>query len=171
PPEPRIPTHLPTSLTDSVTSMLDPLDREILRLVQENNRLSHAAIGKTVGLSDSSVRRRLHALREKGVIEADVSILAPETVGIQAIVTVSFETESVEGDDAFRQRMLETPEVSQCYAVSGEVDYILVVHVPDLPSYEAWGKRVLMADPAIRRYGTHLVWNRVKFSTAIPLPG
>ena len=149
--------------------MLDSLDWEILRLVQADNRLSHAAIGKAVGLSDSSVRRRLQALRAQGVIEADVSILSPESVGIQAIVTVHFGTESVEGDEAFRQRMLDTPEVSQCYSVSGDVDYILVVHAPDLPSYEAWGKRVLMADSAIRRYGTHLVWNRVKFSTAIPL--
>ena len=149
--------------------MLDSLDRAILRIVQQNNQRTHAQIGKEVGLSPSSVRRRLKLLRVSGVIQADVSILAPEAAGIQAIVHVSFGEESVEADDAFRQRMRESPEVTQCYAVSGDIDYVLIVHAQDLPSYEAWGKRALMSDPAIRRYDTHLVWSRVAFTTEVPL--
>ncbi|MEL7362345.1 MAG: Lrp/AsnC family transcriptional regulator [Bacteroidota bacterium] len=149
--------------------MLDPLDRALLGEIQADNQQTHAQLGAKVGLSASSVRRRLTALRARGVIEAEVAILAPETVGVQAIVLVTFGEESVEGDDAFRERMRAAPEVQQCYSVAGEVDYVLVVHAPDLASYEAWGKRVLMADPTIRRYDTHLVWSRVKFSTAIPL--
>ncbi len=149
--------------------MLDPLDKSILRIVQENNQQTHAQIGATVGLSASSVRRRLKALRARGIIEADVSILAPDTTGIQAIVMVTFGDESVEADDAFRAQMRAAPEVSQCYAVSGDIDFVLVVHAPDLPSYEAWTKRVLMSNPAIRRSDTHVVWSRVTFSTALPL--
>ena len=148
---------------------LDALDRALLRLVQQDNRLTHDRLGAAVGLSPSAVRRRLKGLRETGVIEADVAVLAPEAAGIQALVHVTFGDESVEADDAFRRRMREAPEVSQCYAVSGDIDYVLVVHAADLPSYEAWGKRSLMSDPAIRRYDTHLVWSRVKFSTAVPL--
>ncbi|MEO1077018.1 MAG: Lrp/AsnC family transcriptional regulator [Bacteroidota bacterium] len=149
--------------------MLDPLDRALLGEIQADNQQTHAQLGAKVGLSASSVRRRLTALRARGVIEAEVAILAPETVGVQAVVLVTFGEESVEGDDAFRERMRAAPEVQQCYSVAGDVDYVLVVHAPDLASYEAWGKRVLMADPTIRRYDTHLVWSRVKFSTAIPL--
>ena len=149
--------------------MLDSIDRAILNLVQQDNQRTHAEIGAAVGLSASSVRRRLKALRTAGVIQADVSILAPESIGIQAIVLVTFGSESLAGDTAFRERMLAQPEVSQCYAVSGDIDYVLVVHAADLPSYENWGKQVLMADPAIRRYDTHLVWSRVKFSMALPL--
>ncbi|MEO1479890.1 MAG: Lrp/AsnC family transcriptional regulator [Bacteroidota bacterium] len=149
--------------------MLDPLDRALLGEIQADNQQTHAQLGAKVGLSASSVRRRLTALRARGVIEAEVAILAPETVGVQAVVLVTFGEESVEGDDAFRERMRAAPEVQQCYSVAGDVDYVLVVHAPDLASYESWGKRVLMADPTIRRYDTHLVWSRVKFSTAIPL--
>ena len=149
--------------------MLDALDLALLRLVQANNRLTHDRLGAAVGLSPSAVRRRLRVLRETGVIEADVAVVAPEAAGVQALVHVTFGEESVEADEAFRRRMREAPEVSQCYAVSGDVDYILMVHAADLQSYEAWGKRVLMSDPAIRRYDTNLVWSRVKFSTAVPL--
>ncbi|MEM1125036.1 MAG: Lrp/AsnC family transcriptional regulator [Bacteroidota bacterium] len=148
---------------------IDAIDRAILALVQVNNQRTHHEIGEAVGLSASSVRRRLKALRARGIIEADVSILAPRAAGIQVVVTVSFGRESVEGDEAFRERIRAAPEVSQCYAISGDVDYVLIVHAPDLASYEAWGKRVLMADPTIRRYDTRVVWSRVKFETALPL--
>ncbi|MEM1270650.1 MAG: Lrp/AsnC family transcriptional regulator [Bacteroidota bacterium] len=149
--------------------MIDDLDRAILRLVQRDNQRTHAEIGDQVGLSASSVRRRLSRLREVGLIEADVSIVSPEAAGVEAVVLVTFGTESVEHDAAFRERMQAEPAVTQCYSVSGDVDYVLVVHAPDLPTYEAWGKRVLMSDATISRYSTHLVWKRVKFSTELPL--
>ncbi|MEM6328456.1 MAG: Lrp/AsnC family transcriptional regulator [Bacteroidota bacterium] len=149
--------------------MLDDLDRALLRLVQRNNQRTHADLGTEVGLSPSAVRRRLKALRASGVIQADVSLVAPQVGGIQAIVHVSFGDESLEADAAFRQRMRDAPEVTQCYAVSGEIDFVLVVHAPDLPSYEAWAQRMLMTDPAIRRSDTHLVWSRVAYSTVVPV--
>ena len=147
---------------------LDTFDREILEIVQADNQQSHSAIGARVGLSPSSARRRLKRLRDAGVIEADVSIVRPEGTVSQIIVMVSFETESVASYDAFRARMAESPEVTQIYSVSGNIDFVLVVQTPDLSSYEAWGERMLMSDPAIRRYDSHVVWSRVKFSTALP---
>ena len=147
--------------------MIDDFDRAILNLVQENNQLTHAEIGAKVNLSASSVRRRLKALRDNKVIEADVSVVNPGKEMIQVIVTISFLRESVEGYNAFKEQMKAAPEVAQCYSVAGEVDAILVVNAPDLPSYEAWGERVLMSNPLIRRYNTHIVWSRVKFSMAV----
>ncbi len=147
---------------------LDSYDRAILEVVQRNNLLSHAAIGERVSLSSSSVRRRLHRLRETGVIAADVSIVNPDAERITVIVTVVFEHESLEGDREFKRRMLAAPEVSQCYSVAGSLDFILVVHTASHSDYEQWGERELMADPRIRRYDSHIAWSRVKFTTAIP---
>ncbi|ANM30500.1 hypothetical protein ABI59_14345 [Acidobacteria bacterium Mor1] len=149
--------------------MLDSFDRAILEIVQRDNQRTHADIGRQVNLSPSSVRRRLARLRKEGVIQADVALLSLGGESITAIVRVSFQQESLEANNAFKRRMQESPEVSQCYAVSGETDFILVVHAATLADYEAWGERTLMSDPAIRRYDTHIVWSRVKFSTAIPL--
>ncbi len=146
---------------------LDEFDHNILSVVQANNLRTHADIGKAVGLSPSSVRRRLAQLRSSGVIEADVSIVNPDKERITVIVTVVFQKESVEADREFKRRMREAPEVSQCYSVAGGLDFILVVHAENHSAYEAWGERELMADPGIRRYDSHIAWSRVKFSTAV----
>ncbi len=147
--------------------MIDNFDRAILNIVQRNNQLTHAEIGEKVNLSPSSVRRRLKALRQNNVIESDVSIVAPGKEIIQAIVMVSFLKESLEGYQAFKDQMQQDKAVAQCYSVSGEVDAILIVNADDLASYETWGEQVLMTNPLIRRYNTHIVWSRVKFSTAV----
>ena len=146
--------------------MLDAFDLAILNVVQHNNQLTHTEIGQQVNLSASSVRRRLARLRKEKIIKADVSIVDPVKTMIQAIVTVTFKEESLEGYQAFKERMIAEPQVSQCYAVSGDIDFILVVQAESLEKYEAWGERVLMADPTIGRYNTHIAWSRVKFSTA-----
>lgn len=147
--------------------MIDSFDRAILNIVQKNNQLTHAEIGAQINLSASSVRRRLSALRKSNVIEADVSVVDPGKEMIQAIVMVSFLRESPEGYSAFKQQMIDDPAVAQCYAVSGEIDAMLIVNAQNLASYEAWGERVLMSNPLIRRYNTHIVWSRVKFSMAV----
>lgn len=152
-----------------MTLEIDDFDRAILDVVQENNLLTHAEIGERVNLSPSSVRRRLTALREAGVIAADVSIVNPAVVGraITVIVSVMFEKETPEAYEAFRKRMLKAPEVSQCYSVAGPVDFVLICHARDLSEHEKWAERVLMADPAIKRSTSQVVWSRTKFSTRI----
>lgn len=148
--------------------MLDDHDRSILELVQRNNQLTHAAIAEAVCLSASAVRRRLRALRESGVIQSDVSIVDPDGRVIQIVVLVRFQREGVDRYRDFKERMLASPEVSQCYSVAGDVDFVLVVNAPDLAAYEAWGERVLMKDPDIRRYDSLVVYSRAKFTTELP---
>lgn len=122
-----------------------------------------------MNLSASAVRRRLGRLRAEGVIEADVSIVSAGASHVTVIVSVVFQQESLESVREFKRRIDDAGEVSQCYSVAGQIDFILVVHAPDLRSYEDWAERMLMSDPAIRRYDTHIVWSRVKFSTRVPL--
>ena len=151
--------------------MLDALDRALLDEMQRNNQQTHAVLGRRVGLSPSAVRRRLARLRAEGVIQADVSIVAPDPAAITVIVQVRYEKETLKSGQDFRRRMQDAPEVSQCYSVAGETDFILVVHAPNLAAYEAWGERTLMSDPLILRYDSHVVWSRVKFSTVLPTFG
>lgn len=148
--------------------MLDDYDRALLALVQRDNQWTHARLGQAVHLSPSSVRRRLKALREAGVIRADVALVDTDRTTVTVVVLVRFGQESTEGTARFEQRMRALPEVAQCYAVAGSVDYVLVVHAADLAGYEAWGKRVLMDDPDIKRYDSHVVWSQVKHSTVVP---
>jgi Lrp/AsnC family transcriptional regulator, leucine-responsive regulatory protein len=148
---------------------LDRFDRDILRIVQENNQLSHAAIGEQVGLSGSAVRRRLAALRAAGIIERDVSVLASRSAGITLIVSVTFGHETPALYAAFDDQMRTLPEVTQCYHVAGAVDYVLVVSAPSLEWYEDWSKAQFMANEAVARYETTVVWSCKKFETARPV--
>ena len=135
--------------------------------MQKDNHRSHASIGKAVHLSASSVRRRLAALRENGVITADVSLTDPSKQGLTFIVYVSFEREEPALYDAFYKQMDDDPAVSQCYHISGDFDFLITVHATTPEAYESWGVQALMANSAIRRYSTSLVWNRSKFTTHI----
>lgn len=153
-------------MPNSATTLLDDFDQAILKQVQRDNQQSHAVIGDAVGLSPSAVRRRLARLRDLRVIEADVALVDPATLGLTFIVSVRFAREDPARVAAFKARIRAEPAVSQCYSVAGDSDFILVVHATDPAAYEAWGTRVLMADPDIDRYSSTLVWSRVKFTVA-----
>ena len=149
------------------TPTLDDFDRAILAIVQKDNQLSHASIGKRVNLSASSVRRRLTLMRKTGVITADVALTDPSKQGLTFIVHIAFEHEAPELYQNFNAQMQEDPAVSQCYHISGDFDFVLIVHAATPEAYETWGRVSLMANTAIRRYSTSLVWNRAKFTTLI----
>nr|WP_232848473.1 Lrp/AsnC family transcriptional regulator [Bowmanella yangjiangensis] len=148
---------------------LDELDKAILRIVQANNLIAHAAIGEQVGLSTSAVRRRLQLLRKQGVISQDVAIVNPVHTGVTIILSLSFADETVQTYQAFNQQMAALPEVMQSYHVAGSEDYILIVHGPSLSWYESWSQEVFMQNPKIRRYDSRVVWSCRKFSTQLAL--
>lgn len=154
--------------TDEIIHMtLDSYDLAILDIVQQDNQRSHADIGDAVNLSASSVRRRLSVMRKQGVIMADVSITDVSKRGLTFITTVYFEREDPKVYNAFRMQMNEEDAVSQCYSVSGDADFILIVHAENPEAYEIWGEQALMSNPTIRRYSTSIVWSRTKFTTRV----
>ena len=146
---------------------MDLLDAKILDILQTDCTLAHAAIGERVGLSGSAVRRRIQALRRSGAIAREVAILGEKAApaGITVLAFGSFDRESVTAYDSFRKMMRADPAVLQCYATSGPIDFALVVSARDPADYEAWGERVLMAHPSLRRFDSHVVWSTVKFTT------
>lgn len=148
---------------------LDKFDRAILTCVQDNNLLTHTEIAAKVHLSPSSVRRRLARLRDEGFIVADVSIVDRSKAGsaITIIINVSFEHETPDAYDAFRRKISKAAEVSQCYSVAGQVDFVLICHARDLAEHEKWAERVLMSDPNIKRCSSHVAWSCTKFSTKV----
>lgn len=146
---------------------MDTFDRRLLSLLQANNLQTYEALGEQLGLSPTAVRRRARRLREGGIIRADVSLVEPSKVGISVIVQIRFEKESNATYGAFKRRMLATPEISQCYTVSGDVDFIVIGHFPDLQAYDQWVEAELLADAAVARSTTNIVYRTVKFETAI----
>jgi len=148
---------------------LDRIDRHILNLLQRDNRISNQQLAEQVGLSPPACLRRVRRLREERVIIADVSIVDQAVVGqpLNIIVEVEMARDQLDIYDAFKRKMAAAPEVSQCYQVTGEVDFLLVVIVPDLQAYEHFSRRMLSSDPNLRKYRSMISLGREKFETAI----
>lgn len=150
---------------------LDKTDRLLLNLLQKNNRLSAETLADRVGSSRSSVQRRIKRLRDDGVIEADLSVLSSKILNnrVQAIVDVKLESVRGELLDKFRQSMLELDVVQQCYYVTGEVDFIVILCLDNMQEYDQITRKYFADAPNIRRYHSSIVSDRVKVNLNIPL--
>jgi DNA-binding Lrp family transcriptional regulator len=117
------------------------------------------------------VARRLQRLRKDGVIAADISVVRPEYVGtpLTIIVHVSVETEVLEELDAMRERFLQCPQVQQCYYVTGDVDFVLIVAVRDMTEYTALTRSLFFESGNVRSFRTFVAMQRVKVSLHVPV--
>ena len=151
--------------------MLDPFDIRLLKLVQANSRRTAQELAEEVGLSPSACLRRLNRMREAGVIESEIAVVSPAAVGhpLMMVVEVSLERERPDIMSDFKKAMRATPEVMQCYYVTGEVDFILIVAVKSMIDYERFTTDFLFNNKNIRRFNTLVVMDRVKVGLTVPL--
>lgn len=153
----------------------DKLDRSILRRLQDNGRETYDVIGAEVGLSASAVLRRVKRLEEAGVIARYVALVRPEAVGLglTAYINVRLEknTESHKRNpmDVFRAAVQTWPEVVECAALTGEMDFILRVLVEDMAHYSRFILETLLKHPSVQDCKTSFVLDRIKATTAVPL--
>lgn len=150
---------------------LDPFDLHLLELVQRDARLTSDRLAAEIGLSPAAVQRRLKRLRDVGAIAATVAVLSPDAIGRPMSFLVEVQLERERGDlmDAFKRQIRSTPEVQQCWYVTGDADFVLVVTARDMADYEAFIRRVFFDNPNIRRFKTSVVMDRVKTGLALPL--
>lgn len=149
----------------------DEFDKKLLRLLQQNNRLTAEELADAVGLSASAVQRRLKKLRDEKVIEADVSIISPDVagIGITCVVDVILEKGNSPALEKFKSAMLKSTEVMQCYYVTGTYDFVIIVNAEDMRQYEAFTKKWLMDNPNVKHFYTHVVMDKVKVGYGIAI--
>lgn len=154
---------------------LDKLDRQILLRLQEDGRATYDQISEQIGLSPSAVLRRVKRLEESGVIARYVALVKPESVGLglTAYINVRLEkhTESHKRNpmDLFRASVQVWPEVVECAALTGEMDYLLRLVVRDMAHYSHFIMESLLKHPSVQDCKTSFVMDRVKSTTAVPL--
>lgn len=150
---------------------LDDLDRKILDRYQHDTRTPAGAIGRAVGLSAAAVQRRIKRLRDGGVIAAEVAQLAPEPLGLglTCLVGVRLVRESAAESRAFKAKMIRHRRVQQCYSVTGDVDFMLVVLARDVSDFEAFAQATLNGDDNVRSFTTFVVLDRVKVTSTVPV--
>jgi Lrp/AsnC family leucine-responsive transcriptional regulator len=154
---------------------LDKQDRQILRSLQADGRATYDQIGEAVSLSPSAVLRRVKRLEDSGVIDRYVALIKPAAVGLglMAYINVRLEkhTESHKRNpmDLFRASVQTWPEVVECAALSGEMDYLLRVIVRDMSAYSHFVMDTLLKHPSVQDCKTSFVLDRVKTTTAVPI--
>ncbi len=148
---------------------LDRLDREILRLITVDASLSLADIAERVGLTPTPCWKRIRRMEQDGVILKRVAVLDPAKVGLPVSVFVAIETADHSADwlARFAAAIQQTPEIVDAWRMSGDVDYLLHVVVPDIASYDAFYRKLIAALP-LRNVSSRFSMERMK-AAALPV--
>lgn len=150
---------------------LDRIDLRILELMQHNGRLSNQELAERVSLSPSPCLRRIRRLEELGVIRGYVALLDPKKLGLGllAYVSIKLEKRGKMPMDEFKARVQTWPEVVACYAMTGEMDYLLRVYVGDLEHFSRFVMDQLLKQPGVVDVKSSFALERIKDTTALPL--
>ncbi|MEO3429372.1 Lrp/AsnC family transcriptional regulator [Pelagibius sp. CAU 1746] len=149
---------------------MDDIDRRILKLLQEDVDLPVAEVAERVGLSASPCWRRIQKLEAEGIIERRVALLNPEKMNVGVTVFVAIRTSQHDEKwlKDFAQKVTRIPEVVELYRMSGEIDYMMRVVVPDIRAYDDVYKRLIAAVPLFD-VSSSFAMEAIKYTTALPV--
>lgn len=151
--------------------LLDPLDLELLALLQRDSHATNQVVGERLQLSASQVSRRIQRLEGLGVIRAYVALLEPAAVAL-AVRSFTYVTLARHGGDegtAFEREIGAFPEVLDCYSIAGEADYLLQIVAASLTELSESVLRRLTRLPGVVSVRSSIVLNRIKATTELPL--
>ncbi len=155
---------------------IDETDLRLLAALQSDASLSNLALAAQVHVSPPTCLRRVKRLLDAGLIERQIAILSVDRLapvlghGLSAVVEVSLDRQGTELLDAFEQRIADDEAVQQCYRVSPGPDFVLIVHVADMPAYQALAQRLFTADANVRNVKAFFSVKRSKFEPKLPIP-
>lgn len=163
-------TTSPFSQSNGLTP-LDEMDRLILRLLQNNGRITSLELSRQVKLSPAGLQKRLKKLEGTGVINGYVMLVNREAIGLDLLcftqVTLAHDQPTCLGD--FCDRVQELPEILECHHLTGDFDYLLKIVVSNHRHLEQVLQEQIIKLPGVERIRTDIVLSEVKTSTPLPL--
>jgi Lrp/AsnC family leucine-responsive transcriptional regulator len=150
---------------------LDRYDRAILRLLQEDARMTNSALAARVSLSESATLRRVRSLEESGLIEGYTALVDQQRAGfpVNVFVSITLDRQSQTGLEAFESAVRRVPEVMECYLMTGEHDYLLRLVVADLADFERIHNQHLTRLPSVARVQSSFAMRTVTRSRTLPV--
>ena len=150
---------------------MDEIDRRIVRELQRDATLSHAALAERVGASAASVWRRVRNLEKENVLGPAVRLANPELLrrSVNVLCQVRMTRQSMDARSEFEQFIQSSPEIVECYAMSGEWDYLLRIAVEDVADYDRFIRRGVLAHPSVANAASNFALRQVKYTTEIPV--
>ena len=149
---------------------MDDVDKQILHCLQEDVTMPRSEIAERVHLSTTPCWRRIQKLRETGIIREEVALLDRRAlnVGLTAFVAIRTNQHNPEWFKRFADAVRDIPEIVECYRMSGEVDYLLRVVIPDVGAYDGVYNRLIRAVELVD-VTSSFAMEELKYSTALPL--
>ncbi len=151
---------------------LDATDLRLLELLQTDAGLSNQALAEQAHTSPATALRRVRRLEDEGLISRRVALLDPQHLpaSLTALAEVTLDRQGAEHLDAFEARAVAEAAVQQVWRVSPGPDFVLVVHVADMPAYHALVQRLFTQDANVRNVKAFFAVKRAKFDTRLTLP-
>lgn len=146
-------------------------DRRLLNELQRDATRKQSELAEIVGMSRTSCWRRIRDFEEAGLIERQVALLNPKSAGfnIQVLLLVAMTEHTDENRHSFENHVSLLPEVTECFSVSGDRDYVLHVVVRNMDAYNDFLNSKILKHSAVRSASSTFVLRRVKYSTMLPL--
>ncbi len=151
--------------------VMDSIDRHILRVLQEEGRLSNVDLAERVGLTPAPCLRRVRALEEARVIQKYAALVDSGTLnlGVTVFAQVTLDKQVKDQLEVFERSVREWPQVMDCYLMTGDSDYLLRIVLPDVEAYERFLNEALTQVPGVASIRSSFALRQVKYSTALPL--
>jgi len=157
-----------------VTNVMHELsrsERRLLDAMQKDTTLSQIDLAELSGKSRTSIWRLIREFEEAGLIEGKVALLNPKQLGLQfhVMLSVSMVKHTDRTRQEFEAHLQSLPEVMECYSVSGDRDYVLLIISKDMESYNTFLNTQLLDHPSVHSASSSFALRRVKYTTALPL--
>jgi Lrp/AsnC family transcriptional regulator len=167
---PRLRNNVSCPPLQAVRNFMDKLDRRILELLQHDGELTAAEIADRVGLSKAPCWRRIKKLQEEGVVKKTVALLDARALNVGTTVFVMLKTakHNEAWFDKFVAAVRDIPEVTEIHRMSGDVDYLMRIVVPDIDAYDVVYKR-LISSVEFLDVSASFALETIKYTTALPL--
>lgn len=150
---------------------LNDTDKKILEHIQEDTTITNAELAEKVGLSAAPCWRRIKRLEEKGIISKRVALLDPKALGLNIIAFANVKLSHVQENalEEFENAVTQFNEVTECYTISGSMDFLLRIVTENMQTYESFLRKKLLRLPMVSEVNSHFAVTQVKYTTAVPL--
>lgn len=149
---------------------LDEIDIQILKILQRDASIANSDLAEIVSLSPSPCARRVKILQQAGFIRQQVTLLDNKKLGlaVNMFVQITLSRQRKKSIDAFEDEIREWTEVMECYLMTGDIDFLMRVVVPDLDGCQQFLDKLTNVD-GIGHVKSSLSLKQVRYKTELPL--
>ena len=154
-----------------MTSNLNETDKCVLRAIQKDSASSSRSLAESLGMSQSSLWRRINDLENLGAIKKRVALLDADVIGLPVCVIVQVNMVSYEASarKEFEDFVSKIPEITSCYAMTGSYDYTLTVQTDSVAGFEALHMNKILAHPSVSGSSSQIALRCVKYTTELAI--